>query len=66
MDEYKCDYINMNGYKCFYKGKSIIIYHNTPYEAQLLAQKIFKARKVWEVSVALCEVNGKQSLHTAD
>ena len=50
----------MNGYKAFYKGKSIEVYANTSYEAQEKAAKIFKARKPYQVTVVLCEKAGQQ------
>lgn len=54
----------MNGYKAFYKGKSIEIHANTSYEAQQLAAKQFKARKSYDVTVILCEKSGEQVTHT--
>jgi hypothetical protein len=54
----------MNGYKAFYKGKSIEIHANTSYEAQQLAVKEFKAKKSYEVTVVLCEMKSKQVVHT--
>jgi len=57
----------MNGYKAFYKGKSIEVYANTSYEAQEKAAKLFKARKSYQVTVVLCEKAGQQVTHsTAD
>lgn len=56
----------MNGYKAFYKGKSIEVYANTSYEAQTKAAEQFKARKAYEVTVILCEKNGEQVTHTPD
>jgi hypothetical protein len=55
----------MNGYKAFYKGKSIEVQAETSYKAQLLAAAQFKAKKSYEVTVALCEQNGKQVTHVA-
>lgn len=54
----------MNGYKAFYKGKSIEVYANTSYEAQQLASKQFKAKKSYEVTVVLCEKGETQVIHT--
>jgi hypothetical protein len=54
----------MNGYKCFYRGKSCEVYAQTSYQAQELAAQQFKAKKQYEVSVYLCEVQGKQVTHT--
>lgn len=56
----------MNGYKAFYKGKSIEVLAETSYAAQQLAAKEFKAKKSYEVTVVLCEINGNQVTHTAD
>lgn len=54
----------MNGYKCFYKGKTIEVYANTSYEAQKLAAAQFKAKKSYDVTVVLCEKQGKQVAHS--
>ena len=56
----------MNGYKAFYKGKSIDIMANTAYEAQKAAALKFKAKKSYEVTVILCEKQGEQVTHNAD
>ena len=57
----------MNGYKAFYKGKSIELYANTSCEAQKKAAEVFKARKAYQVTVVLCEKAGEQVIHsTAD
>lgn len=56
----------MNGYKAFYKNKSVEVYANTSYEAQMKAAKVFKAKKSYDVTVVLCESNGKQIIHTPD
>lgn len=50
----------MNGYKCFYKRKTIEVYADTSYEAQQKAAKEFKAKKSYEVVVCLCEKQGEQ------
>ena len=50
----------MNGYKAFYRGRSIEVYADTSYQAQQKAADQFKAKKSWEVSVYLCEKNGEQ------
>ena len=55
-----------NGYKCFYKGKSLEVYAPSIYEAQLKAAALFKAKKSWEVSVNLCELAGESVVQTAD
>jgi hypothetical protein len=46
----------MNGYKAFFKGKSIEVYAETSAQAQKSAAVIFKARKSWQVTVVLCEL----------
>lgn len=53
----------MNGYKAFYKSKSIEVYAATTYEAQTKAAASFKAKNSWEVSVVLCELDGEQITH---
>jgi len=55
----------MNGYKAFYKGKALDIYADTTYQAQQLAAQQFKANKSYEVTVMLCEIDGKTYNHTA-
>jgi hypothetical protein len=55
----------MNGYKAFYKGKALDIYADTTYQAQQLAAQQFKAKKSYEVTVMLCEIDGKTYTHTA-
>jgi len=54
-----------NGYVAFYKGKEIDVYADTKYQAQKIAAAHFKAKKEWEVNVALAEVDGKQYVNTA-
>lgn len=56
----------MNGYKCFYKGKTLEVYANTSYEAQKKAAELFKAKKSYDVTVVLCEKNGEQITHIPD
>lgn len=54
-----------NGYKAFYRGKETEVYANSSYEAQQKAAQFFKAKKSYEVNVMLCELDGKQYVHTA-
>jgi hypothetical protein len=54
----------MNGYKCFYRGKTCEVHADTSYQAQLQAAKLFKAKKAYEVTVMLCEKQGEQVTHT--
>jgi len=55
----------MFGYKAFYRGKTTEVYALRSFDAQALAAKFFKAKKAYEVTVMLCEVNGKQIIHNA-
>jgi hypothetical protein len=55
----------MNGYKAFYKGKSVEVYALTSYEAQVKAAKELKAKKEWDVTVMLCEREGAEIEHSA-
>ena len=52
-----------NGYIAFYRSQQIEVYAPTSYEAQLVAAKIFKAKKSYEVTVMLAERNGEQVIH---
>lgn len=54
----------MNGYKAFWRGKQIEVRANSAYEAQTRAAAIFKARKTHEVTVILCEKDGKTVTHS--
>jgi len=54
----------MNGYKAFFKGKSIELKANTSYEAQQLAAKQFKAKKSYDVTVVLVEKAGEEVIHS--
>jgi hypothetical protein len=56
----------MNGYKCFYRGKTCEVYAATSYEAQLKAAAMFKAKKTYEITVVLCEKQGAQVVQSAD
>jgi len=53
----------MNGYKAFYNGKEIEVEASTQLEARNKAVKMFKARKTYQVTTILCEVNGEQVIH---
>ena len=57
---------NLNGYKAFFKGKTLDVYAATSYEAQKKAAELFKAKKSYEVDVILCEKAGEQITHTPD
>jgi hypothetical protein len=54
----------MNGYKAFYKGREIEVQAMTSYEAQSIAAAKFKARQSYQVTVMLCEIDGKQVTHS--
>lgn len=54
----------MHGYKAFYKGKTTDVYADTSYQAQQAAAKYFKARKAYDVTVVLCELDGDQVTHS--
>lgn len=55
----------MNGYKAFYKGKTLDVMADSSYKAQLKAAEMFKARKSYDVTVMLCEKEGVQVTHVA-
>jgi hypothetical protein len=55
----------MNGYRAFYKGKSIEVYADTSLGAQKIAAAQFKAKRTWEVTVVLCEVAGEPVVQVA-
>jgi hypothetical protein len=50
----------MNGYKCFYKGKTVEVYADTSYAGQQKAATILKVKKSYEITVVLCEKKGEQ------
>lgn len=58
----------MNGYKAFYKQKSIEVYANTSYEAHQIAVKEFKVRgkQDHQVHVVLCEKDNTPVIHTPE
>lgn len=56
----------MNGYKAFYKNRQIEVQANTSYEAQQKAAKAMNAKKSYDVTVILCELEDKQITHNAD
>lgn len=53
----------MNGYKAFYRGKAIEVYAATSLQARDLAAAQFKARKAYDVTVVLCEIDGATVSH---
>lgn len=57
--------ISQKGYKAFFKNKEIELYADDAWDAQKKAALIFKAKKSYDVTVYLCEIDGKQVTHTA-
>lgn len=57
---------DLNGYKAFYRGKTIEVYAKTSFEAQEKAAESFRAKKSYEVTVVLCEKAGQQVTHIPD
>ena len=56
----------LNGYIAMYKGRQTTIYAETSYRAQQKAAEFFRAKKSYEVTIVLCESNGKEVIHAAD
>lgn len=54
----------MNKYVCMYRGKQVEVDADTTYKAQLLAAQMMKAKRTYDVSVYLVEVNGKEYVHS--
>jgi hypothetical protein len=54
----------MNGYIAFYRGKQLEVFADSSYAAQQKAAALFKARKAYEVTVMLAELDGKQVAHS--
>jgi hypothetical protein len=52
----------MNGYKAFYKGRTVEVYAETSYKAQQAAAILFKTKKSYDVTVVLCERMAPPSL----
>lgn len=55
----------MNKYECFYKDKRITVEAERSADAQKKAAEQFKARKTYDVTVVLAELDGKPYVHTA-
>lgn len=53
----------INSYKAFYRGMVVEVQAETTFGAQVLASEMFKAKKSYEVSIVLCEVEDKQVTH---
>jgi hypothetical protein len=50
-------------YIAFYKGKEITVNALRSYDAQLIASKIFKAKKSYEVTVMLASKGDEPVIH---
>jgi hypothetical protein len=50
-------------YIAFYKGKQITVNALRTYDAQLIASKIFKAKKSYEVTVMLASKGDEPVIH---
>jgi len=55
---------DMNGYICLYKGKKVEVYATTSYNAQIEGAIKLKAKRPYEVTVMLAEIDGKQYVHS--
>jgi len=53
----------MNGYICYYKGKTFEIYADSTFEAQKKCAIDNNIKKRYEISVMLAEKNGVQVTH---
>ena len=53
----------MNTYKAFYKGKTIEVCAETQLQAQTIAAEKLKARKSYDVTVALLAVGDREVIH---
>lgn len=60
------DKTGLCGYVALYKGKQAEVWAKTAAAAQSLAATFFKVKKSYQVSVYLCEKDGKQVVHTPD
>lgn len=54
-----------NGYKAFYKDKTIDVYADSSYMAQVQAAELLKVKpnNRYQVTVVLCTVDGEQITH---
>jgi hypothetical protein len=50
-------------YIAFYKGKQITVNALRTYDAQLIAAKLFKAKKSYEITVMLAAKDGEPVIH---
>lgn len=53
-----------NGYKAFYKSKTVELYAPSSYQAQQIAAQHFKAKKSYDVTVVLCEKDDETVVHS--
>ena len=56
----------MNGYIAFYRGRKLEVQAETSYQAQIKAAASFKAKKSYEVTVMLAEIDDKEVIHHPD
>ena len=54
----------MNTYNAFYKNKQTPVLADTTYDAQQLAATKLKAKKTYDVTVMLVELDGEQYTHS--
>ena len=54
----------MNGYLGFYKNKKYEVFAKTTLEAQEKLAKQLKVKKSYQISVYLCEKDGKEVVHS--
>lgn len=54
----------MNGYICLYMDKRLKVHAMSSYAAQQQAAVVFKAKKSYEVTVALAEKDEQSVTHT--
>jgi len=50
----------MNKYVCMWRGKTIDVSAESQYKAQVQGAMMLKAKRTWEVSVVLVEVEGRE------
>lgn len=55
----------MNGYKAFYKGRTLEVYADTILQARNeAAEKFGVTKRPWEVAIVLCEKDGQTVIHS--
>ena len=53
----------VHGYKAYYRDEVVEVQAETSYEAQIKAAEKFKTKRSYDVSVILCEKNGRPIPH---